>query len=208
MMPMKTKQTLCMMVAGGLLTFAAHGQALRLEPVTAGVDDISPLLRSMRGQHGTLQRSGNFDRVYRVLDSGGLLSAGGFREGEELYARVSNGVVAVFPRSRYLKSPQGTYAMIPPGTYWYLGATEIVNPWDKEDDSKNAQGGMIVPEREALSMVVDRRVGEVQELNMTPQRLNDFPREEKPEPRPTSIWVNEGYRQVRVGARLDQVLGR
>jgi len=201
-----TKQTLCLVVAASLCVFAAHGQTLRLEPVAAGVDDVSPLMRSMRKQQGTLQRSGNFDRVYRVIDGAGLLSAGGFREGEELYARVSNGIVAVFPRSRYLKTFQGTYAMIPPGTYWYLGASEIINPWDKEDDA--APSGSSVQRRAAVSMVVDSRVGGEQELNVTPRRLNDVEEKEDPRKSSTNIWVSEGYRQVRVGARLDQVLGR
>lgn len=104
----------------------ASAQSLLLEPVTPGEQDSNMLSGDLKLQRPDLRVPTGFERVYRV---GGDVSHYGFPQGTELYARVNNGVVAVFPRSEYVQTRIGAMPVIPAGTRWLIGApTTLVEP--------------------------------------------------------------------------------
>lgn len=98
-------------LAGSLAAPAALAQdeVDLLERVEAGVADTSPLGESLRLAPLDLRSPLGFDAVYRVRGS----------NGEDLFARASGGLIAVFPVSIY--APGTRAPEIPPGTVFYIG---------------------------------------------------------------------------------------
>lgn len=152
-----------------------------LNPVDQQLDDVSPLGNSLRVQPLDLRRPIEFDRVYRIDPTPDLF--GGSRK----FARIDNGVIAVFDRSEYSRAARGVLsADIPAGTVFYLGSPESVL-----SSTYQARGPSI--------LAVDRSA---MEQNLKP-----------PGPRPSqklsqqitpTIFSGEAYRQYRVGQLLDQ----
>ncbi|MFZ4430889.1 MAG: hypothetical protein ACOYPS_11100, partial [Phycisphaerales bacterium] len=64
----------------------------------------------------------DFEKVYRVTSDTRLLGRAGSRR-EELYARVNNGLIAVFPKSSY--DGLGGSASVPADTVWMLADTRV-----------------------------------------------------------------------------------
>lgn len=101
-----------------ILANFSHAQGLTLEPVDAGFADTGPLHSSLRSVQWDIHAPINFDRVYRVT---GDLRRFGVPTGQEMYARATNGLVAVFPRSEYYVTPRGILPIVPAGTIWVMG---------------------------------------------------------------------------------------
>lgn len=84
--------------------------ALRLERIEQGFEDVSPLATSLEQFSFELRQPTEFDSVYRVPGTDGLLM------------RRSGAVYAVFERSEYAPSRFGDYPVVPPGTIYSIGA--------------------------------------------------------------------------------------
>lgn len=89
--------------------------------IDAGRADRGPLSTSPRRLPTDLRVPLSFDRVYRVPGATTGVQVPGAASGEELYARISGGLTAVFPRSEYVATKRGPAAVIPPGTVFYIG---------------------------------------------------------------------------------------
>lgn len=126
------------LVSVALVAYCAangHGQGLVLEPVLSGEQDTGPLHASLGVPYTDLRSPLNFDRVYRVR---GDLRRFGITPGQEMYARASNGMVAVFPKSEYVATARGSIAQVPAGTVWVIGEPlTVVQPggvWEQADE--------------------------------------------------------------------------
>ncbi len=91
------------------------------ETVDAGRADRSPLATSARRMPVDLRIPLSFDRVYRVPGAQTGVRVPGAASGEDLFARISGGLIAVFPRSEYVSTRRGPAAVVPPGTIFYVG---------------------------------------------------------------------------------------
>lgn len=102
---------LMLSVAGANALFAQAPPASRTPPtpLDQSVADTGPLSTSLRKLDPGLQQPAGFDDVYVVPGR------------DDLLMRIDGGVVAVFPRSTYMRTRQGTLPLIPPGTTFYIG---------------------------------------------------------------------------------------
>lgn len=112
------------------------------EQVDAGRADRGPLSTSARQVPIDLRLPLSFDRVYRVPGSTNGVRVPGAPAGEEVYARISGGLTAVFPRSDYVATKKGTAVLIPAGTIFYIG--ELPKPMP---GSLNTQSSAAEPAR-------------------------------------------------------------
>lgn len=116
-----TRACIVVAIAAGM-TGIASAQVIRLTPVEAGRDDTSPLLTSLHEPATDLRSPVDFEKVYRVTSDTRLLGRPGGRR-EEMYARVNNGLIAVFPKSSY--DGMGGRATVPANTVWMLAETRV-----------------------------------------------------------------------------------
>lgn len=175
---------------------AARGQFIYLEPIEAGTEDVNALRSSLATVRADLRVPTDFERVYRV--TGDVRAFGG--GAEEMYARVSNGLVAMFPKSVY--AGRSRRAIIPPGTIWVLGAhaRNGIAP-AKVEESR----GEVRPLDARIDVMTNQAVGNrrlntdvVTTPKRRPTRVLDFP----------CIFESESIRHQRVEARLDEALRR
>jgi hypothetical protein len=85
-----------------------------LQPVDQSVEDTSPLSASLRETQVDLRQPSGFQQVYRVPGR------------DDLYMRISGGLIAVFPQSVYSRQRGGQRPLIPPGTMFYIGSPATV----------------------------------------------------------------------------------
>jgi hypothetical protein len=166
----------------------ARAQVLYLEPVEAGGEDVNALRTSLREPRLDLRVPVDFERVYRVRGDSKLLGSGT----EEMYARVSNGPVAMFPKSTYAAG-SSRYPTLPPGTIWLLGASTHVGAAPRS--SEGAQ---------SYVMPIDLRV-----KNEVPAKRPELPpvpaKSESNEAIPC-LFESEAVRRERVGLRLNEAM--
>ena len=181
------------------LTGLASGQVIHLQPVEAGRDDISPILTSLRSPATDLRTPVDFEKVYRVTSDTRLLGRAGSRR-EELYARVNNGLIAIFPKSSY--DGLGGRASVPADTVWMLADTRV--------DGAGESIGRATPAAPGPTSVgatlLDRRMNQRSlERSLTPEPL-------EPPPPPRSggmdtsipcVFDSEEARQTRISRLLD-----
>jgi hypothetical protein len=121
-----------------LVANPARDTRLVLVPVAANTRDASALSTSLKSEAIDLRAPRLFDRVFAVrrsadtdLKGGTLLNFGGGNiaasstpldtSGTQWFARIDGGIIALFPRSTYLETKDGTFAEIPAGTIYALG---------------------------------------------------------------------------------------
>jgi hypothetical protein len=108
-----------------------------LIPVTANTQDASSASTSLSTEPLDLRQPMRFDRVFALsrepgdLKGGTLLNFGGSRVAAssvpldtsktQWFARVDGGILALFPRSVYTETSQGTMAEVPAGTVFAIG---------------------------------------------------------------------------------------
>lgn len=156
-----------------------------LTPVEQQFDDVSPLSNSLRLQPLDLRRPLEFDRVYRIDPTPDLF--GGSRK----FARIDNGIVAVFDRSEYSPVTRGVLsADIPAGTVFYIGSPESVLT-----STYHARGPSI--------LAVDRSALEQNLRAPGPRPAPKFSEQVTP-----TVFSGEAYRQYRVGQLLDMAASR
>ena len=98
--------------SSGLLSFAATFAQVPPpppRPIDQGIGDAGPLSTSLRQTQPGLRQPTGFDHVYPVPGR------------DDLLMRMDGGMVAVFPRSTYVRSGRGNIPTIPPGTVFYIG---------------------------------------------------------------------------------------
>jgi len=185
--------------------FASAGVAqtvrdgLIFEPVDPGLSDVGPLALSQRILRADLRVPTAFERVYRVK----------LPDGSSVFARIDNGVTAVFPRSDYVSTSQGVFAVVPPGTVYSIGG-----------DIRSIFAGRPAPAQApppvpSASLFADRSLN--RSLKQVPVRTRPDSHEvnssvtERPlarastlraETRAVSIWTSELVRQRRIDALL------
>ena len=180
--------TLLLMLGAGV----AQAQLIYLEPVEAGTEDVNPLLRSLRPVRADLRVATDFERVYRV--TGDVRAFGG--SDEEMYARVSNGLVAMFPKSVY--SSTSRRALIPPGTIWVLGAHARAGIAPAKSDEARGEVRPLDARLEVMQnqAVHNRRLNT--DATITPRqravRTIEIP----------CLFESESIRHQRLSARLDE----
>lgn len=181
------------------LTGLASGQVIHLQPVEAGRDDISPILTSLRSPATDLRTPVDFEKVYRVTSDTRLLGRAGSRR-EELYARVNNGLIAIFPKSSY--DGLGGRASVPADTVWMLADTRV----DGAGESIGQATPMAPGPTSVGATLLDRRMNQRSlERSLTPEPL-------EPPPPPRSggmdtsipcVFDSEEARQTRISRLLD-----
>ena len=181
------------------LTGIASGQVIRLQPVEAGRDDISPILTSLRSPATDLRTPVDFEKVYRVTSDTRLLGRAGSRR-EELYARVNNGLIAIFPKSSY--DGLGGRASVPADTVWMLADTHVDGAGESTRQATPLEPGPT----SVGATLLDRRMNQQSlERSLTPEPL-------EPPPPPRSggmdtsipcVFDSEEARQTRISRLLD-----
>ena len=186
-------------IAAAGLTGLASAQVIRLAPVEAGRDDTSPILTSLRSPATDLRTPVDFEKVYRVTSDTRLLGRAGGRR-EALYARVNNGLVAIFPKSSY--DGVGNSATVPADTVWMLRETRV----DPSADSSHQATPVAPGPFTAGATLLDRRMNQRSlERSLTP-----VPIEPPPPPRSPAtdasipcVFDSEEARQTRIARLLD-----
>ena len=143
------------MLAAWSLAAAAAAQAQTtqttqgpLQPLDPGVEDVGPLGVSTELRSIDFRAPTNFEHVYRAPGR------------EHDLMRVSGAILALFPRSEYAVTNQGTYVLVPAGTVFYLGEASRP-PWKADDPAPTpAEGELRAPSRSA-SLRASLRVGDV-----------------------------------------------
>lgn len=175
--------------ACAVLTAAAVAAArppMRLIPVDEGVGDVDSLAADLRVQPLDLRTPLGFERVYRVPGR------------DDLYMRVSGGLVAVFPRSEYVPGPGGLWPVIPAGTRFYPGG---LPPELLGSPEPAPGGGTAGPERISLSQPLQGQPL-MRAADLEAERARQIA-EERVTPRSgQSIWGNEAYRSERLDALI------
>lgn len=182
----------------------AQAQIVRLRPVDQGVADQGPLSTSQRVSPSDLRVPGGFDRVYSL---GGTKSGG-------MFARISGGITAVFPRSHYTPTPDGYAAETPAGTVYYIGRLPPALT-DPGEDPRASRGHEPRPpgfaDRSAHRPISDRASTAAPPPRPTARpvaggrtfiRAGTAPVPPELQPEPT-IFTDESYRGRRVGELLD-----
>lgn len=95
-----------------LLPTPARLAPARLVPVDPIWGDTGPLAVSNAVMPTDLRSPLDFDRVFQLRSDDGRSGA---------FVRQNGGLSAVFPRSSYVATPYGAYAMVPAGTVYVLG---------------------------------------------------------------------------------------
>jgi hypothetical protein len=185
--------------AAACLTGLASGQVIRLSPVEAGRDDTSPLLTSLRAAATDLRTPVDFEKVYRVTSDTRLLGRVGDRR-EALYARVNNGLVAIFPKSSY--DGVGGSATVPADTVWMLRETRVDPAAESNLQARPLAHGPIT----AGATLLDRRMNQRSlERSLTPAPIEPAPppRSDAVDASIPCVFDSEEARRTRVARLLD-----
>jgi hypothetical protein len=142
-----------------------------LTPVEQGVADVDPLSTSLRSLQVDLRIPAGFETVYHGAREDRFGQRSGF------FARISGGITAVFPLSRYSIVPGGIEPEVPAGTVYYLG--DPPQTWMPEQ--REPAGNRLdfsTPAPVAPASPIHAAVGEI------------------------SVWIDAGYREHRVRTLL------
>lgn len=121
------------------LTNPANAGRAYFVPVASDTRDSSPVSASLSAEPIDLRMPLLFDRVFAVrsnapadMRGGSILNFGGGNiaassapldsSGTQWFARIDGGIIALFPRSTYVQTPQGTLAEVPAGTVYVIGS--------------------------------------------------------------------------------------
>jgi hypothetical protein len=100
----------------------ACGASAQLVEVEQGWEDAGPAAASLRRQRADLRLPMDFDKVYRVDPNVRLFGGASAGADPGVYARISGGLVAVFPRGQYRVWGRGVRrAETPTNTVYLIG---------------------------------------------------------------------------------------
>ncbi len=190
--------TFQVMIAATALSVAVAAQPTRsvgpaldlrsLERLDETRQDTGPLRTSLLQQSIDLRQPSGFDQVYRLPNANGT----------ERLARINGGLAAVFPRSTYVTTGRGEFALVPPGTVFYIGAipTEAIAVRPAAEsmaDTRTYSQAGASSELERVA-IIDTRVPETRQVAPASRDMNHRP--------PESIMTDETYRAARVRSLL------
>lgn len=180
-----------LMVGLTMVALPASGQEERFREISPGFSDVNPSMHDGLFRPVDLRTPLGFERLYEIVDSGGL------------FARRAGAVTAVFDRSVYLGDAT---PLVPPGTVFYVGdlPVDLARPGLFAPAFTHESGGVSAsPYRMAQRVIegaadtsrgslaadarVDLRVGSPSAMGTKPV-----------EPRGT-MWTSESHRRRRVG---------
>lgn len=154
------------------LILGAPLSAQVVHQVDPGREDASPIGVTTRKLQVDQRVPTDFGGVYQ------LSKVDAFGRGQSTFMRVQGAIYAVFPRSVYIATAQGTVADVPPGTVFWIGRYPEPPPPRVESD---------------IFLRLD--APEMQVPSFT-QRVV-----------PNSLITDEPYRWRRIGALLDMASG-
>jgi hypothetical protein len=187
-------------IAGSSL---AQQPAGGFQAVDQGYADVGPLRVSSFSLPADLRSASGFDTVYRVPGAGsGVRGIGNSNQ----FARISGGLTAVFPRSEYVATKDGTLVILPPGTVFYIGSV----PEHALGAHANTPSPTLISR--AASTRVSGLAGADQNVGLVDLRVhndagdpNGFVKIQTrpdPTPPPNNVLVNDTYRRQRLRAML------
>ncbi len=169
-----------------------------LERVEGRVADLNPLSPAGRHMPANMALPNDFAGVYRIPRSANSPYAG-------WYARVSGGVIAVFPQSEYaVDKDKGVVPIIPPGTKFLLGGV----PLERDrgiDDSRLVRplGGIVGG---PVATRIDLAVAPADPLARAPRTSPEPVQPESAEDRASlameRLMLDDAYRARRVSSLL------
>ncbi|MCA9273651.1 MAG: hypothetical protein KDA31_11475, partial [Phycisphaerales bacterium] len=124
-------------------------------------------------------------------------------DGKTVYARIDQGIVAVFTRSEYSRSGE---ALIPPNTVFHIGTSEILKsqsaPVVASTEASNRLDTSVPQSRySTISRAAPRNqpgsAAQTRATEPTPETI----------PGPPSIVTNELYRRFRIAQLLQSAVG-
>jgi hypothetical protein len=153
-----------------------------LKRVDEGVADRGPLSVSQRVAPVDLRVPSGFQGVYQFDQPTP------FGKPQEMFARSSGGLTAVFPRSVYIASRGGLVPEIPAGTVFLIGKPRATPP----------------PPPARPATAIDMSIAaQGESIRLNPAVVNSVERSE-----PVTIWNSERLRQQRLGRMLESVMRR
>jgi len=172
-----------------------------LREVDQQVQGRNDLAASTRKPFSDLRVPLNFDRLYEV-DSSAIRSRAGIQG--RAFARVSGGLVAVFPRTDNRRLAPGVEVVsVPPGTV-YLFADTATWTGMTTDRSRTSSPNSLVQRIEQPPLpanpFANPPLKQASEVDSLAQTKDDIV------PSGPTIWTNEQWRAGRVGALLDRAL--
>ena len=176
----------CAGVLAAVPVAGAQRQGFRL--VEQGIEDVEPAAVSLRVPWVDLREPLGFDEVWQGLWSDPFLGE------REVFMRSSGAITAVFPRSSYVQTEEGTLVEIPAGTIFYLGrppaglerAPERESPPGRIDLRRNTALTAAPSAQDAAASVRIEAAGSHVEFG---------------------IWTSETYRTARVARLLRSAAG-
>lgn len=179
------------------LAFGQSGdpEAVRLERVDQGFEDVSPLAHSLRWIEPEYRQPRGFDSVYAVPGAPGVLM------------RRDGALRALFQRSEYVQTRFGTEALVPTGTIYSIGepsaelltslaggvttTRSLASPGGITHDRAPASGG---------SRVSPLRVSNRYDPNAVSAAVHPLLADV-----PVSVWTSEPVRRRRVAALIGSI---
>lgn len=165
---------------------------LRLVPVDPGTEDVSNLWTGGRQLPVDMRTPLNFDRVYRVegdLSKLGVLGVTPQR-GESMYARASGGLLAIFPRSEYVRTRTGVTPVVPASTTFVLGS--LASPSQTTARNGESTGSTAASVAQRVNLRADAVAPSTEPTQPAAARA------------PATIWTSEVARRSRLAALLDE----
>lgn len=207
------------------LTSPANANRAVLIPVTANTQDASSASTSLSTEPLDLRQPMRFDRVFALsrepgdLKGGTLLNFGGSRVAAssvpldtsktQWFARVDGGILALFPRSVYTETSQGTMAEVPAGTVFAIGhppahylseeAKALPTPSLQDVLDSRPIAARAGQNAQGARPVLSRSADGASDGGATPEGAKGAT-----VPLPTSVFRNDEYRAKRVRGLLLQ----
>lgn len=206
------------------LTSPANANRAVLIPVTANTQDASSASTSLSTEPLDLRQPMRFDRVFALsrepgdLKGGTLLNFGGSRVAAssvpldtsktQWFARVDGGILALFPRSVYTETSQGTMAEVPAGTVFAIGhpPAHYLSEEAKALPTPSLQD--VLDSRPIAARAGQNAQGARPVLSRSADGASDGATSDEAKgamvPLPTSVFRNDEYRAKRVRGLLLQ----
>jgi hypothetical protein len=179
----------CSAMGASATSLLSQPQQSILTPIDQGYADRTANSASARLPEADLRLPVGFERAYRVRGSAPWRQGSTPTSG--VYARVSGGLVAVFPQSQYTKVGRYTRADVPPGTVYVFN---------------DGHHPATTPARAGNDANLMRRINPFDVISPTlPEPQSTTPRIAQPVAPASdlSVWTDEEYRQRRVGQLID-----
>lgn len=172
-------------ISVALTTFGVGGPALAqegLEQVEPGISDVEPRAAGLRSLRVDLRSTSGFETLYHGPWIDPELGT------RDVFTRTSGAVSAVFPRSSYVETSEGTVPEVPAGTIFYIGSPQAQQSLPEAPENRPGR----------YNLLRDLSSGPISQTWHRGQAMLDFDAD-------LSIWSDEEYRQIRVSRLLNSI---